>query len=68
MFREQTHAQDGESGCARQLGKPYRLDEWAQFLDTLRQAGPERQINSINEFIDANTFISDRDNWGMKDY
>ncbi|MEE8506498.1 MAG: transglutaminase-like cysteine peptidase [Kiloniellales bacterium] len=68
MVRGQTHAQGGESGCARQLGKPCRLDRWARFLDTLRQAGPERQITSINEFINANTFISDRDNWGIKDY
>ncbi len=68
MVRGQTHAQGGESGCARRLGKPCRLDHWARFLDTLRQAGPERQIASINEFINANTFISDRDNWGIKDY
>ncbi len=68
MVREQTHAQGGESGCARQLGKPCRLDQWARFLDTLRQRDPERQISSINEFINANTFISDRDNWGIKDY
>ncbi len=68
MVRDRTHAQGGESGCARQLGKPCRLDEWARFLDTLRQANPERQISSINEFINANTFISDRDNWDMKDY
>ncbi len=68
MVRERTHAQGGENGCARQLGKPCRLDEWARFLDTLRQAGPERQISAINEFINAKPFISDRDNWGMKDY
>ncbi len=68
MVREQTHARGGERGCARQLGKPCRLDRWARFLDTLRQAGPERQISAVNEFINANTFISDRDNWGMKDY
>ena len=68
MARGQTQAQGGESGCARQLGKPCRLDHWARFLDTLRQAGPERQIASVNEFINANAFISDRDHWGMKDY
>ncbi len=68
MARGQTQAQGGESGCARRLGKPCRLDHWARFLDTLRQAGPERQIASVNEFINANAFISDRDNWGMKDY
>ncbi len=68
MVREQTHAQGGENGCARQLGKPCRLDEWARFLDALRQANPERQIASVNEFINATGFVEDRDNWGMKDY
>ncbi len=68
MVRGQTHAQGGESGCARQLGKPCRLDHWARFLDTLRQAGAARQITAVNQFINANTFISDRDNWGIKDY
>lgn len=68
MAREKTQAQGGESGCARRLGKPCRLDEWARFLDTLRQADPERQIASVNEFINATDFVEDRDNWGMKDY
>ena len=68
MAREKTQAQGGESGCARRLGKPCRLDEWARFLDTLRQADPERQIASVNEFINATDFVEDRDNWGVKDY
>lgn len=68
MARGQTHARGGERGCARQLGKPCRLDHWARVLDTLRQAGPERQVSAVNAFINANTFISDRDNWGIKDY
>jgi len=68
MVREKTQAQGGESGCARRLGKPCRLDEWARFLDTLRQANPERQIASVNEFINATDFVEDRENWGMKDY
>ena len=68
MARERTHVQDGESGCARRLGKPCRLEEWARFLDTLRQATPEQQIGSINEFINVIGFVEDRDNWGIKDY
>jgi predicted transglutaminase-like cysteine proteinase len=68
MVRERTHVQVGESGCARRLHKPCRLEEWARFLDTLRQATPVRQIGSINEFINATDFVEDRDNWGMKDY
>ncbi len=68
MGRDQSRLGGAGRECARQPGKPCRLEEWAELLDTLRRADPERQISSINEFINATSFISDRDNWGMKDY
>ncbi len=68
MVRDQEHTRDGESECARRLGKPCRLGEWAEFLGTLRDADPERQLGAINEFINATDFVEDRDNWGKKDY
>ncbi len=68
MRRDQARVRSTEGECARQPATPCRLEDWAQFLDTLRQADPERQTASINEFINATGFVEDRDNWGKKDY
>ncbi len=68
MRRNQAGLRSNENDCARQPATPCRLDEWVEFLDTLRQADPERQTASVNEFINATGFVEDRDNWGMKDY
>lgn len=68
MRRDQARRHRTEDECAYQPATPCRFENWARLLDTLRQANPGRQISSINEFINANTFISDRDNWGKKDY
>lgn len=68
MRRDQARVPGTEGDCARQPATPCRLEDWARLLDTLRQVNPERQIASINEFVNGTDFIEDRDNWGMKDY
>lgn len=68
MRRDQARVPGAEGECARQPATPCRLEDWARLLDTLRQVNPERQIASINEFINGTDFVEDRANWGKKDY
>ncbi len=68
MRRDRARVQDTKGECALQPATPCRLEDWERLLDTLRQSGPERQIASINEFINAIDFVEDRVNWGKKDY
>ena len=68
MRRNQARVPGTEGDCTRRPATPCRLEDWARILDTLRQASPERQIASINEFVNATDFVEDRENWGRKDY
>ncbi len=68
MRRDRARVPGTVGVCARQRATPCRLEDWARILGALRQASPERQIASINEFVNGTDFVEDRDNWGMKDY
>ena len=43
-------------------------DDWVKFLATLKDKAPLVQLNEVNSRINRATYITDKANWGQKDY
>ncbi len=43
-------------------------DDWVKFLDTLKDKAPLVQLNEVNNRMNKARYITDKANWGQKDY
>ncbi len=43
-------------------------DDWVKFLDTLKDKPPLVQLNEVNNRMNKAKYITDKANWGKKDY
>lgn len=57
-----------QGDCIETTFNRCHLDRWLEFLDTQRGRPRAAQIEAVNQFANARTYVLDIDNYGVEDY
>jgi len=64
IFRNHSQNLQGQQNCLAQSA----WCRWQQLLSSLRGKEKSEQMSAVNQFVTTVRFISDQNNYGMKDY